>query len=109
MSPRRQRSRSSSQERVSKPHASDIRLLRLRMDDDDQRTDNLHPRDSPAPEQSTHVDDSQLSAEKVQKLFADLIDPPVLSHYADPLQDSAPNNPYSSLCSDIFFYYSDCE
>ena len=92
MSLRRQRSRSSNQECVSKPHASDIRLLRLRLDDDDQRTDNLHPRDSPAPEQSTPVDDSQLSAEKMQKLFADLIDPPALSHYADPLPDSAPNN-----------------
>ena len=68
MSPRRQHSRSSNQERVSKPHASDIRLLRLRVDDDDQRTDNLHPRDSPA-EQSTPVDDSQLSAEKVQKVL----------------------------------------
>ena len=92
MSPRRQRSRSSSQERVSKPHASDIRLLGLRVEDDDQRSDNHHPRDSPASEQSPPVDDSQLSAAKVQKLFADLLDPPALSHYADPLPDSAPNN-----------------
>ena len=45
----------------------------------------------PKPEQSPPVDGSQLSAEKVQKLFADLINPPALSHYADPLPDSAPN------------------
>ena len=35
---------------------------------------------------------SQLSAEKVQKLFADLLDPPALSHYADPLPESTPSN-----------------
>ena len=92
MSPRRHRSQSSSPERVSQPHASDIRLLRLHADDDDQRTANTHPRDSPEPEQSPPVAGSQLSAEKVQKLFADLINPPALSHYADPLPDSAPNN-----------------
>ena len=84
-------SRSSSPERVSHPHASDIRLLRLRADDDDQRTASTHPRDSPDPEQSPPVDGSQLSTEKVQKLFADLIAPPALSHYADPIPDSAPN------------------
>ena len=38
------------------------------------------------------MDGSQLSVEKVQKLFADLITPPALSHYADPIPDSAPNN-----------------
>ena len=92
MSPRRHRFRSSSLERVSQPHASDIHLLRLHADDDDQRTANTHPRDSPEPEQSPPVDGSQLSAEKVQKLFADLINPPALSHYAHPLPDSAPNN-----------------
>ena len=83
MSSRRQRSRSSSRDRISRPHAADQHLLRLRIDDGDQ-----HPRDSPIPEQSTTVDDSQLSAKKVQKLFADLLDPPALSHYADPLPDS---------------------
>ena len=61
------------------------------VDDDDQRTANTHPRDSPEPEQSPPVDGSQLSAEKMQKLFADLINPQALSHYADPLPDSAPN------------------
>ena len=35
------------------------------------------------------MDASLLSAEKVQKLFADLITPPALSHYADPIPDSA--------------------
>ena len=90
-SPRLHGSRSSSPERVSHPHASDIRLLRLRADDDDQRTASTHPPDSPDPEQSPPVDGSQLSAEKVQKLFADLIAPPALSHYADPIPDSAPN------------------
>ena len=73
MSPRHHRSRSSSPERVSQQHASDIHLLRLHADDDDQHTANTHPRDSPEPEQSPPVDGSQLSAEKVQKLFADLI------------------------------------
>ena len=82
-----QRSGSSSRNRISRPHAADQHLLRLRIDDGDQ-----HPRDSPIPEQSTKVDDSQLSAEKVQKLFADLLDPPALSHYADPLPDSTPSN-----------------
>ena len=87
MSSRRQRSRSSSRDRISRPHAADQHLLRLRIDDGDQ-----HPHDFPIPEQSTKVDDSQLSAEKVQKLFADLLDPPALSHYADPLPDSTPSN-----------------
>ena len=91
-SPRRHGSRSSSPERVSHPYDSDIRLLQLRADDDDQHPVSTHPRDSPDPEQSTPVDGSQLSAEKVQKLFADLITPPALSHYADPIPDSAPNN-----------------
>ena len=91
-SPRRHGSRSSSPERVSHSYDSDIRLLQLRADDDDQRPVSTHPRDSPDPEQSTPVDGSQLSAEKVQKLFADLITPPALSHYADPIPDSAPNN-----------------
>ena len=96
LSSRRQRSRSSSRDRISRPHAAD-QHLRLRVDDGDQ-----HPRDSPIPEQSTTVDDSQLSAEKVQKLFADLLDPPALSHYADPLPDSMPSNqlvPYDPTSS----------
>ena len=91
-SPRRHGSRSSSPQHVSHPYASDIRLVRLHADDDDQRPASTHPRDSPDPEQSPPVDGSQLSAEKVQKLFADLIAPPALSHYADPIPDSAPNN-----------------
>ena len=76
---------------LSNPHHLRHSLLRLHVNNDDQRTANTHPRDSPEPEQSPPVDGSQLSAEKVQKLFADLIDPPALSHYADPLPDSAPN------------------
>ena len=97
LSSRRQRSHSSSRDRISRPHAADQHLLRLRVDDGDQ-----HPCDSPIPEQSTTVDDSQLSAEKVQKLFADLLDPPALSHYADPLPDSMPSNqlvPYDPTSS----------
>ena len=91
-SPLRHGSRSSSPEHGSHPYDSDIRLLRLRADDDDQHPASTHPRDSPHPGQSTSVDASQLSAEKVQKLFADLITPPALSHYADPIPDSASNN-----------------
>ena len=87
LSSRCQCSWSSSQDRISRPHAADQRFLRLRVNDGDQ-----HPRDSLIPDQSKTVDDSQLSAEKVQKLFADLLDPPALSHYADPLPDSTPSN-----------------
>ena len=81
LSSRCQRSRSSSQDLISRPHTADQHLLRLCVDDGDQ-----HTRDSPIPEQSTIVDDSQLSAEKVQKLFSDFLDPPALSHYAEPLE-----------------------
>ena len=91
LSPRRHGSRSASLERDSHPYDSDIRLLRLRADDDDQNPASTHPRNSPDPGQSTSVDASLLSAEKVQKLFADLITPPALSHYADPIPDSASN------------------
>ena len=97
LSSRHQRFRSFSRDCISRPHAADQHLLRLRVDDGDQ-----HPHDSPIPEQSTTVDDSQLSAEKVQKLFADLLDPPALSHYADPLPDSTPSNqlvPYDRTSS----------
>ena len=68
-SPRRHDSRSSSPERGSHPYDSDIRLLRLRADNDDQHPASIHPRDSPDPGQSTSVDASQLSTEKVQKLL----------------------------------------
>ena len=91
-SPQRHGSRSSSPERGCHPYDSDIRLLRLRADDDDQHPASTHPRDSPDPGQSTSVYASQLSEEKVQKLFADLITPPALLHYADPIPDSASNN-----------------
>ena len=90
-SPRRPGSRSASPERDSHPYDSDIRLLRLRADDDDQHPASTHPRNSPDPGQSTSVNASLLSAEKVQKLFADLIAPPAVSHYADPIPDSASN------------------
>ena len=90
-SPRRHGSRSPSLERDSHPYDSDIRLLRLWADDDDQHPASTHPRNSPDPGQSTSVDASLLSAEKVQKLFADLITPPALSHYADPIPDSTSN------------------
>ena len=89
ISPRRHGSRSPSLERDSHPYDSDIRLLRLRAEDDDQHPASTHPHNSPAPGQSTSVDDSLLSAEKVQKLFDDLITPPALSHYADPIPDNA--------------------
>ena len=91
ISPRRHGSRSASLERDSHPYDSYIRLLRLRADDDDQHPASTHPRNSPDPGQSTSVDASLLSAEKVQKLFADLITTPALSHYADPIPDSASN------------------
>ena len=58
------------------------------------------------------MDDSQWSAEKVQKLFADLLDPPTLSHYADPLPDSAPNNqlvPYVRTSSTTASHTSNSE
>ena len=89
ISPWRHGSRSASLERDSHPYDSDIRLLRLRADNDDQHPASTHPRNSPAPGQSTSVDDSLLSAEKVQKLFDDLITPPALSHYADSIPDNA--------------------
>ena len=89
ISPRRHGSRSASLERDSHPYDSDIRLLRLRVDNDDQHPASTHPRNSPAPGQSTSVDDSLLSVEKVQKLFDDLITPPALSRYADPIPDNA--------------------
>ena len=87
MSSRHQRSPSSGRDCISRPQAADQHLLHLCVHDGDQ-----HPRDSPIPEQSTTVDDSQLSAEKVQKLFAELLDPPALSHYAVPLPHSTPSN-----------------
>ena len=100
ISPQHHASRSSSLEHNTHPYDSDIRLLRLRADnDDDQYPASTHPRNSPEPGQSTSVDASILSAEKVQKLFADLIPPPALSHYADPIPDSASNKqlvPYVS-------------
>ena len=90
--PQRHASRSASLERDTHPYDSDIRLLRLRADnDDEQYPASTHPRNSPEPGQSTSVDASILSAEKVQKLFTDLITPPALSHYADPIPDSASN------------------
>ena len=91
ISPQRHASRSAILERDALPYDSDIRLLRLRADDDEQYPASTHPRNSPEPGQSTSVDASILSAEKVQKLFADLITPPALSHYADPIPDSASN------------------
>ena len=81
-------SRSLSRERGQHPFDSDIRLLRLRADsEDDRHIPSTHPRGSPEPEQSL-VEDESLSAAKVQKLFADLAAPPALSHYADPIPDN---------------------
>ena len=81
-------SRSLSRERGQHPFDSDIRLLRLRADsEDDRHIPSTHPRGSPEPEQSL-VEDESLSAAKVQKLFADLPAPPALSHYADPIPDN---------------------
>ena len=45
----------------------------------------------PLPDQSTPVDDSQLSAKKVQNC-SQTLEPPALSHYADPLLDSTLSN-----------------
>ena len=91
MSHSRRDSRSISRERGQHPYDSDIRLLRLRADtDDDRHIPSTHPRGSPEPEQSL-VEDESLSAAKVQKLFADLAAPPALSHYADPIPDSTAN------------------
>ena len=84
-------SRSLSRERGQHPYDSDIRLLRLRADsEDDRHIPSTHPRGSPEPEQSL-VEDESLSAAKVQKLFADLAAPPALSHYADPIPDNTAN------------------
>ena len=81
-------SRSLSRERGQHPYDSDIRLLRLRADsEDDRHIPSTHPRGSPEPEQSL-IEDESLSAAKVQKLFADLAAPPALSHYADPILDN---------------------
>ena len=81
-------SRSLSRERGQHPFDSDICLLRLRADsEDDRHIPSTHPRGSPEPEQSL-VEDESLSAAKVQKLFADLAAPPALSHYADPIPDN---------------------
>ena len=81
-------SRSLSRESGQHPYDSDIRLLRLRADsEDDRHIPSTHPRGSPEPEQSL-VEDESLSAAKVQKLFADLAAPPALSHYADPIPDN---------------------
>ena len=80
-----------SRERGQHPYDSDIRLLRLRADsEDDRHIPSTHPRGSPEPEQSL-VEDESLSAAKVQKLFADLAAPPALSHYADPIPDNTAN------------------
>ena len=69
----RRASRSVSQERGQHPYDMDIRLLRLRADTDDEHyPPSTHPRGSPEPGQSASVDDADLSAAKVQKLFADL-------------------------------------
>ena len=84
-------SRSVSRERGQHPYDTDIRLLRLRADtDDDRYPPSTHPRGSPEPDPSLVKDDA-LSAAKVQKLFADLAAPPALSHYADPIPDSTAN------------------
>ena len=84
-------SRSLSRERGQHPYDSDIRLLRLRADsEDDRHIPSTHPRGSPEPEQSL-VEDESLSAAKVQKLFADLAALPALSHYADPIPDNTAN------------------
>ena len=88
----RRASRSVSRERGQHSYDTDIRLLRLRADTDDEHyPPSTHPCGSPEPGQSAFVDDAALSVAKVQKLFADLISPPELSHYADPIPDSASN------------------
>ena len=82
----RRATRSVSQERGQHPYDKDIHLLRMRADNDDEHyPPSTHPRGSPEPGQSTSVDDADLSAAKVQKLFDDLIPPPELLHYADPI------------------------
>ena len=56
----------------------------------DQRLLRLHDM-SPVPQQeedleadqNSSADDSQMSVEAIRKLFADLVCPPALSHYAD--------------------------
>ena len=90
--PTRHVSRSVSRERDTHPYDTDIRLLRLRADNDEHYPPSSHPHGSPEPGQSSSVDESALSAAKVQKLFDDLISPPALSHYADPIPDSVSNN-----------------
>ena len=79
-------SRSSSRDHLSRPYAADQQLLRLRDV-------------SPVPQQededvdlSSSPDDIGMSAEAVKKLFAYLVCPPALSHYADPFPDAYVTN-----------------
>ena len=81
------RSQSSDWDRQRRLHEADKHRLRLRdaspvpPQDDDQEAD-----------QNSSVDDSQLFAEEVKKLFDDLLCPPALSHYADPYPATDPTN-----------------
>ena len=48
-------------------------------------------------DQSSSPDDTGMSAEAVKKLFADLVCPPALSHYADPFPDADVTNTQSLM------------
>ena len=70
---------SSTRDRQQHLYEADQCLLRLRdVSPVPQQEENLEA------DQNSSADDSRMSAEAVRKLFADLVCPPALSHYADP-------------------------
>ena len=76
-------SQSLSWDRRSRPFAAEQQLLHLR----DQSPVTSQEQDQDADLQS-FSNDNVMSAEAVRKLFADLVCPPALSHYADPFLDA---------------------
>ena len=55
--------------------------------------------DEPEADQSLSPEDNKMSAEVVRSLFADLVCPPALFHYADPFLDlDMTNSPLVLLC-----------
>ena len=48
--------------------------------------------DDPDDDQNSSADDTRMSAEAVRKLFPDLVNPPTLSHYADPFPNTDMTN-----------------
>ena len=86
------RSRSPSWDRFSHPFAAEQQLLRLR----DESSVPQHEEEEDIDQRSSSNDNS-MSAAAVRKLFADLVCPPALSHYADPFPDAPVTNNQSVL------------